>query len=94
MKTNPTPDVSCKYGAPMGRHTGPDYLEPESGKITLQKIRLDSGGYDPGGAYWGVGRPLYWAVDEDGNALFFRASNRDAAKAYLRDKFGALRFYR
>ncbi len=44
-------NVSSKYGAPMGRHTGPTISY--GGKITLQRVRLNSGGYDNGGAYWG-----------------------------------------
>lgn len=54
---NPTPPVSSRYGAPMGRHTGPDFLCAEAGRVTLRRIRLDRGGYDPGGAYWGHGAP-------------------------------------
>ncbi len=91
---NPTPPVSSTYGAPMGRYTGPDYLCAEAGKVQLRRIRLDSGGYDPGGAYWGHGKPLYWACDGDGNKRFFRAASREAAKAELRNIFGPLSFYR
>ena len=80
MRHNPTPPVSCTYGAPMGRHTGP---EPASGgdKWHLRKIRLDSGGYDPGGAYWGIGLPLYWAMNQDGAEVFFRLERGDYREA-------------
>ena len=91
---NPTPPVSTRYGAPMGRHPGPEYLCASSGRIQLRHIPLDRGGYDPGGAYWGLGRNLYWACDGDGNQMFFRASNRAQAKAYLTELFGSLHFYR
>lgn len=63
---NPVPNVSAKYGAPMGRRAqgvGGDPTTP----FELRKIRINSGGYDDGGAYWGIGQPLYWycAYDTD-----------------------------
>jgi len=64
-------------------------------KFTLQRVRLDSGGYDPQGAYWGAGQPLYWAADESGEIeLTFRAEDRDDAKAYLRGEYAGAMFYR
>lgn len=74
-------DVGSKYGAPMGR--GSDTV---SGNVTLEQVRLDEGGYDSGGAYWGSGagtQPLWVAEDEDGNQEFFRARDRKAALAEL-----------
>ncbi len=73
--TNPTPNVSSRYGAPMGRYTGnPD---PDAqGKFSLRRVTLDSGGYDSGGAYWGHGEPLYWYCSADGTAEgFLRLDN-------------------
>ena len=52
-------------GAAMGRGTweGPkDY----QGKIYLRRIRLNNGGYDSNGTYFGHGEPLYWYASEDG----------------------------
>lgn len=89
--SDPTPRVFDIYGAPMGRYTGPDYLE---GKVYLRRIQIDSGGYDSGGAYWGIGAPLYYAEDAAGNSQFFRAANRERAKEILWNKFPELRFYR
>lgn len=93
-KLNPTPPVNSRYGAPMGRHTGPDWLDVESGKIHLQRVRLDSSGYDSGGAYWGHGTPLWYIMDQDGNSQFLRAASREAAKDIIRDKFEGARFFR
>ena len=31
-------------------------------RLYLRRLRLDSGGYDEGDAYWGHGDPLYWAT--------------------------------
>jgi hypothetical protein len=91
---DPTPRVNDRYGAPMGRRTGPDYLETSAGPLYLRRIRINSGGYDDGGAYWGTGTPLWWVADQDGNANFFRASSRDAAKRLVLADWPEARFYR
>jgi len=96
-------NVNSRYGAPMGRSG----LTPvvfatrahgEGAKIHLVHIRLDSGGYDSGGAYWGFGAPLYYAYFEDSegetNKCFFRASSRETAKKELRAYESELKFYR
>ena len=46
-----------QYGASMGR---PDCINEADTvvKILLERVRLDSGGYDLGGAYWGHGAPV------------------------------------
>lgn len=94
MITNPTPIVPSRYGAPMGRHTGPDYLETAAGPLSLQRIPINSGGYDRGGAYWGLGAPLWYVADQDGNSQFFRAASREAAKAKILADWPDARFYR
>ena len=72
------PNVNSKYGAPMGRSRCG--LVP-SGKVRLFRVRINSGGYDDGGAYWGHGLPLYCATDDLGFMKFTRAYDRlDAAK--------------
>lgn len=92
MRPNPVPEVSCKYGAPMGRYTGPHYLTTEA-RISLVRIRINSGGYDAGGAYWGLGAPLWYVSDCDGNGWFFRATSRDAAKIIIRADWSDAKFY-
>lgn len=86
--------VSATYGAPMGRYTGPEFLDTYAGKIYLRRVPLDSGGYDRGGAYWGIGAPLWETMDQDGNGFIFRAPSRDAAKQHIRDNFPDATFYR
>ena len=66
---------------------------PQSIKITLRRVRLDQGGYDASGAYWGVGAPLYWACDDAGYDEYFRARGREAAKQRVRERFPGARFY-
>ena len=87
--------VASSHGAPMGRPGSHPGNEPEA-LVSLQRVRLDSGGYDSAGAYWGHGRPLYWATDGQPNGFerFFRASSRDAAKAKMREGYPDIRFYR
>lgn len=53
-------EVDCRYGAPMGRqgkHIGPpEKVGPV--KLHLEVVPLNSGGYDSGGAYWGLRSPI------------------------------------
>lgn len=53
-----------RRGAYMGRQTLGAGL-PHA-PLCLRKVPLDKGGYDPGGAYWGRGEPLYCAFTKDG----------------------------
>ncbi len=76
-------NVSCAYGAPMGRHSAPD-LDTTRGTVRLFKVNLDSGGYDDGGAYWGHGSPIYCALDRNGDIQTVRADSR-AHAAFLLD---------
>jgi hypothetical protein len=69
-------------------------------RFYLQRVRLDAGGYDSGGAYWGVGAPLYrFEAGEGADDLtewpagFLRARTRADAKRQLRDTYAGARFY-
>lgn len=89
---NPLPDIGSRYGASMGR---PNAIESASSEpFNLQRVRLDRGGYDSGGSYWGIGAPLYtYGNGADWNYL--RAQDRADAKAQIRAKLGAaIRFLR
>ena len=76
-------NVSCAYGAPMGRHSAPD-LDTTRGTVRLFRVHLDAGGYDDGGAYWGHGAPIYCARDRNGDIQTVRATSR-AHAAFLLD---------
>lgn len=80
-------NVSSKFGAPMGRRSYAARAPDSTGvpKLSLQRVRIDCGGYDAGGAYWGLGQPLYVATDGDGIEVFVRAPDREAAKTAVRD---------
>jgi len=76
--------VSGRYGAPMGRTSYGilDNVEPR--KLRLFRVRLDNGGYDDGGAYWGHGGGYVWCATDGAN--FFqtcRAGSRERAALEL-----------
>lgn len=50
---NPFPEVSCKYGAPMGRH-GNNPANLQDVKRLHARRQGGGDGYDRGGAYWGT----------------------------------------
>jgi hypothetical protein len=97
-------NVSSQFGAPMGRKSYQSDKEA-SFKFRVQRVRLDRGGYDEGGAYWGIGQPLYiadadpiWIEEEDreieGPRFYFRANDRDDAKEEVKHKYPNARFFR
>ena len=81
-------------GAALGR---PSYEGDRTfaGKLYLRSVRLDSGGYDTNGTYFGHGSPLFWLASDDGSIdRVFRAADRDLAKEYARDLYPNARFFR
>lgn len=71
-----------QYGAFLGRNRRSEFSIPEdtTAKLRLRRVRLDSGGYDKGGAYWGHGSPLWYYEDLEGRIAYRRAASRAAAK--------------
>src|SRR5690606_19725422 len=93
-------NVSSMYGAPMGRRSFRPEGEPE-GKIRIHYVTIDSGGYDNGGAYWGIrqmGQRLYRVLGEtlDGEPIemFRDAKCRAEVKEYVLDHYPTAKFYR
>lgn len=67
-----------QYGASMGRRS--DLPEDTDDRLEIRRVPIDEGGYDPGGAYWGTGTPLFMVEDEEGRIRYLRARDADAAK--------------
>lgn len=79
-------DVNTKYGAPMGRANVGSYpvtitrgrncriCKCDQTKVYKCRVHLNNGGYDRGGAYWGLGSPLFVEYTADLSYVrFFRA---------------------
>lgn len=68
--------------------TADTYTEP----FTLQRVPIESDGYDPNGTYYGVGEPVYWLASEDGRVdRKFRAKNDDEARAQAISWYGNIK---
>lgn len=83
-------------GAAMGRPSiaTADPLEPV--KMTLQKVRLDNGGYDTNGTYfgWSRGSDVYWYANGDGTIdRTLRAESRKDARAQVTAEYPKARFF-
>lgn len=55
-------------------------------RVHIQRVHTDTQGYDSGGAYWGLGKPLYYAWSDCGTIdLWFRAGDRiEACRELMR----------
>lgn len=78
---NPFPEVSGRYGSPMGRHGGnPANLQD----LKRLHARHQGGGdgYDKGGAYWGFPSNVWgvWGwIDGQPECVYVRANSRQNA---------------
>ncbi len=93
---DPTPRVASRYGAPMGRQSRGGYPDASPApRFYLRLVPINSGGYDSGGAYWGIGEPLYWAECPEIDATqYLRAFDRATARAAIRRDYPGACFYR
>ncbi len=67
------PDLSNTYGTSQGRTNIGIPNTQQSKKIYRRRVYLNKSGYDPGGAYWGKGSPLYVKFTLDKSYVrFFR----------------------
>jgi hypothetical protein len=78
---NPFPDVSSRYGSPMGRR-GDNPANLQGVKRLHARWQGGGDGYDKGGAYWGTPSNVYgvwsWLPDEV-CCVYVRAGSRAAA---------------
>jgi hypothetical protein len=78
-----------KRGAALGRsshhaETPPDF----EGRLYIRRVRLNSGGYDRNGTYFGVGEPIYWCRSEDCEIDFMlRADSRGTAVVKVKRQY-------
>lgn len=97
---NPPPKLNTRYGAPMGRPSADprkwNILPDTHFRMYLQRVPLDSGGYDRGGAYWGLGAPLYYFEYEGLSDIsgYIRAGSRESAKKIIREEYPHAKFFR
>ena len=89
MKTqfNPFPEVSCKYGAPMGR-CGDNSSNLMDVNHLHARHQGGGKGYDKGGAYWGLPSNVWgvWArMGGEVVCCYVRASSRLAAIKQVRE---------
>ena len=91
-----------KRGAGLGRPTrrGDPTLQ---WRFFLRCVPVNRSGYDSGGAYWGIGAPLYWYAAYGDEAPMFsgplpegfiRAPDRDDAKRQIWKLYPEARFFR
>jgi hypothetical protein len=79
----PSNCACSRYGASMGRS---NQKEGTPERLHLQRLRMVDQAYDTGGAYWGMGTPLYCAFSPEDTEnevpirLFLRATDRHEAK--------------
>lgn len=101
------PDVSSRYGAPLGRCALWPANRNAPIKMHLCRMRLVDGDYDAGGAYWGApmwNRPderlwVAWGYDLESSEecmvrVIRRAESRSRAKDKIREDLPNARFYR
>ena len=86
MPISPLPNAAGPYGASLGRAGRPPHPgDDEPARFYLRRVRLDSGGYDSGGAYWGHAEPLWRFESVTGEySDHLRAGSRRAAQAAIR----------
>lgn len=84
-----------RRGAALGRPIITRTPRETTIKLHVQKVRINSGGYDRNGTYFGVGGSLYWIYSDDGDVDFVvRAHDRDYARSEARYRYPYARFYR
>lgn len=92
---NPFARVESKFGAPMGRVSGwrKTAKETTSPTLYIRRAKWVDEAYDQGGAYWGMGNPIFAAFTYTGTFVqYVRAKDADEALALMRAAFPAAKF--
>jgi hypothetical protein len=79
----------------MGRPSShPGDAADVEGRFHLVNVPLNSGGYDRGGAYWGIPSTLYYYEGPEDVSGYVRGRTREHAKAEVLKICPGARFYR
>lgn len=70
-------DGPVRYGPGSSKRRNPQ----EKAKIKASRIRLNRGGYDPQGRYWGTGEPLYFVYLETTDGAWLASAHQRASSA-------------
>ena len=71
-------------GAALGRPSIKEEPKDYAGLLYLWHMRLDAGGYDKNGTYFGIGERLYWCANENHTVDFMlRAQDRADARTQV-----------
>ena len=96
-----TPDTGWmgdrKRGASHGRPAKRPTIDPAQvcERLSLQRAHLNAAGYDRGGAYWGIGAPLFYYANATGTLDgYVRGRDRAAAKKAVLAKYPNVVFRR
>ena len=85
MENCSTPDKGWhgdrSRGASMGRSNRQGEADIAE-RFHLRRVRLNSGGYDSGGAYWGHGGEMYEAFSPSGAFMVMRVWPADRSAAF------------
>lgn len=81
--TNPCENI------PRRIHYENPAFNPFDYPVSIQRVRLNAGGYDSCGCYFGIGQPLYRATDASGNSIHIRAMDRKTAGQKIETRIGA-----
>ena len=86
------------------RHPPVEAQKEKKIKFILRRVKLNNGGYDSTGCYWGSGSPLYWAQSEkefdfgkqypESFENHFRAADREHAKELIKKEIPNATFYK
>lgn len=79
------------------RGLGMESLVCKAETLSLRRVRLNSGGYNEDGRYFGRGEPLFFfhgLEPATSNFGYLRAATRTAAKAKLKAKCPIIKFKR
>jgi len=86
-----------RRGAALGRPNIKNAPKKYRGPLFVSRVKMCGccGAYDTNGTYFGVGEPIYWVHDEEGEVDFTtRASSREEARDLALESYPQARIRR